>query len=46
LEEIHEQPHRGIQARQRRRGFQTLELGLDTDNDSVFMNETVRDYCQ
>ena len=21
-------------------------LGLDTDNDSVFMNETVRDYCQ
>src|SRR5438874_1434605 len=25
LEEIHEQPHRGIQARQRRRGFQTLE---------------------
>src|SRR5262249_50870408 len=20
-------------------------LGLDTDNDSVFMNETVRDYC-
>jgi hypothetical protein len=21
-------------------------LGLDTDNDSVFMNETVRDYCK
>jgi hypothetical protein len=21
-------------------------LGFDTDNDSVFMNETVRDYCQ
>jgi hypothetical protein len=21
-------------------------LGLDTDNDSVFMNETIRDYCQ
>jgi hypothetical protein len=21
-------------------------LGLDTDNDSVFMNETVRDYCE
>ena len=21
-------------------------LGLDTDNDSVFMNETVRDYCR
>jgi hypothetical protein len=21
-------------------------LGLDTDNDSAFMNETVRDYCQ
>jgi hypothetical protein len=21
-------------------------LGLDTDNDSVFVNETVRDYCQ
>src|SRR5512133_1852041 len=21
-------------------------LGLDTDNDSVFMNESVRDYCQ
>jgi hypothetical protein len=21
-------------------------LGLDTDNDSVFMNETVHDYCQ
>jgi hypothetical protein len=21
-------------------------LGLDTDNDSVFLNETVRDYCQ
>jgi hypothetical protein len=21
-------------------------LGLDTDNDSVFMNETVRNYCQ
>ena len=21
-------------------------LGLDTDNDSVFMNETVRDHCQ
>ena len=21
-------------------------LGLDTDNDSMFMNETVRDYCQ
>ena len=21
-------------------------LGLDTDNDSVFINETVRDYCQ
>jgi hypothetical protein len=20
-------------------------LGFDTDNDSVFMNETVRDYC-
>ena len=20
-------------------------LGLDTDNDSVFMNETIRDYC-
>jgi len=20
-------------------------LGLDTDNDSVFMNDTVRDYC-
>ena len=20
-------------------------LGLDVDNDSVFMNETVRDYC-
>jgi hypothetical protein len=20
-------------------------LGLDTDNDSVFLNETVRDYC-
>jgi len=25
LEEIHEQPHYGIQARQRRRGFQTFE---------------------
>jgi len=21
-------------------------LGLDSDNDSVFMNETVRDYCK
>ena len=21
-------------------------LGIDTDNDSVFMNETIRDYCQ
>ena len=21
-------------------------LGFDTDNDSVFMNETVRDYCK
>ena len=21
-------------------------LGFDTDNDTVFMNETVRDYCQ
>jgi len=21
-------------------------LGFDTDNDSVFMNETVRDYCR
>ena len=21
-------------------------LGFDTDNDSVFINETVRDYCQ
>jgi hypothetical protein len=21
-------------------------LGLDSDNDSVFMNETIRDYCQ
>ena len=21
-------------------------LGFDTDNDSVFMNETVREYCQ
>jgi hypothetical protein len=21
-------------------------IGLDTDNDSVFMNETVRDYCE
>lgn len=21
-------------------------LGFDTDNDSVFLNETVRDYCQ
>ena len=21
-------------------------LGLDVDNDTVFMNETVRDYCQ
>jgi hypothetical protein len=20
-------------------------LGFDTDNDSVFMNETIRDYC-
>jgi hypothetical protein len=23
-----------------------IVLGFDTDNDSVFMNETVRDYCQ
>ncbi len=21
-------------------------LGFDTDNDNVFMNETVRDYCR
>ena len=21
-------------------------LGFDTDNDSVFLNETVRDYCR
>src|ERR1700724_539450 len=28
LKEIHEQPHRGIQSRQRRRGFQALEAAI------------------
>ena len=29
-----------------RKGLPFALLGFDTDNDSVFMNETVRDYCR
>ena len=29
-----------------RKGLPFELLGFDTDNDTVFMNETVRDYCQ
>jgi len=40
LEEVHEQPHRGIQTRQQRRRFQALEpaiAGHPADNGAILL---------